>query len=86
MSSHRLGRRESGEQGLECHLVGADKRDCLRRKQQRFEEPVVRLRHGGRWVLKIAEAPKARTESTVARNRARSTWCTHGVSTDAHSS
>jgi hypothetical protein len=41
----QLGRRESGEQGLECRLVGADERVCLRRKQHGLVEPIVRLRY-----------------------------------------
>ena len=37
----------------------------------------------GGWLLKTAEAPKARRGLTVARNLAGLTWCTHGLSIDA---
>ena len=79
-------RGECGEQGLECRLVGSDEWGCLRGEQHGFEEPVVRLRTGGRWLLKIVEASIARTGSTVARNLTGSTWCTHGLSIDAQRS
>src|SRR5215216_6690121 len=42
----QLGRRERSEQGLQCRLVWADERVCLRRAQHCFEELVVRLLYG----------------------------------------
>ena len=82
----QLSWRESGEQGLECRLVGADERVCLRRKQHGLVEPVVRLRYRRQVAAENRGGSQDRIGSTVARSLAGSTWCTHGLSIDAQRS
>src|SRR5215203_45461 len=81
----QLGRRERSEQGLQCRLVWADERVCLRREQHCFEELVVRLLYG-RQVGAENRRGAHGTERVDRGAKPCRVDLVHRLSTDAHSS